>query len=486
MRQIFKYFKSIAAAASVASALLVSTAAAAQTDAALLKSDSLTALAGPEWASSPADSLVLEDFDWCNRYVLPDDPCSRLSDVARVPVGPRAKSVYKAKYKMFITQPVDHKDKSKGTFRQRLYVCFAGFNRPNVIITEGYTAMYAANPNYVEEISSILDANVVAVEHRYFNESVPFMQQDSTITWETLDWDYMTAEQEAADLHEVVRALSHLFYGKWVATGISKGGQNCMAYASFYPKDCAVYVPYVGPVARAAVDGRHEPFLRDSTGTAEDRARIFAFQKEILKRRAAMEKLLKAWSDEHKVEYAITIPEVLDFTVMEFPFAFWQWGRKTETIPDLKSEDKVLFDYLEFVAGSDYFQKWENNSPFFVQAAKELGYYGYDAKPFRKWLTVKKTDDYLRRIFLPGQREFRFDGSLYRRITDFIATTDTKMIFIYGEWDPWSSVRPDNPGHKNIKFYISPGGSHRARINNLPPEMKEEAISLLKSWTGLK
>ena len=30
-----------------------------------------------------------------------------------------------------------------------------------------------------------------------------------------------------------------------------------------------------------------------------------------------------------------------------------------------------------------------------MQAAKELGYYGYDIKPFKKYLTIKSSRDYL-------------------------------------------------------------------------------------------
>ena len=213
--------------------------------------DSLRYLAGPRFASSNVDSLVLDDFAWCNRYVMPDQQWARFTDIERIPVAKQLQGHLKAKYKMFITQPIDHKHPEKGLFRQRVIVGFANFKAPTVIITEGYTAKYGANPRYDEEVAYLLQCNFVLVEHRYFNESVPFMQDDSTITWENLNWDYMTAEQEAADLHEVRKALSHIFYGKWVATGISKGGQNCMCYTMFYPKDVDVSVPYVGPVARA-------------------------------------------------------------------------------------------------------------------------------------------------------------------------------------------------------------------------------------------
>jgi hypothetical protein len=107
--------------------------------------DSLRYLAGPRFASSNVDSLVLEDFDWCNRYVMPNQPWARLTDIERIPVAGQLKGHLKAKYKMFITQPIDHKHPEKGLFKQRVIVGFADFNAPTVIITEGYTAKYGAN-----------------------------------------------------------------------------------------------------------------------------------------------------------------------------------------------------------------------------------------------------------------------------------------------------------------------------------------------------
>lgn len=448
--------------------------------------DSLRYQAGPMFAASNPDSLVVDDLLWINRYVLPDQTWGRITNIERLRVSPALTSVIKSKYRFFITQPIDHHHPELGTFKQRVIVAFNNFKGPNVLITEGYGAASGSNPRYGEEIAFLLGGNIIQVEHRYFNESVPFMQDDSTITWETLNWDYMTSEQEAADLHNIRRAMGRILNGKWIATGISKGGQNCMTYTMFYPKDVAVSVPYVGPVARAVEDGRHEPFLRDSTGTKEDREILFNFQMEVLKRRDVMEKMLAEWSEKNKVTYNISIPEVLDYCVLEFPFAFWQWGRKTATVPKTDASDEDIFKFFVMAVGPDYFQSWDDSSPFFVQAAKELGYYGYDTKPFKKYMKIKSSKGYLRKIFLPGGRKFKFDKSLYNNITNFIATTDSKMMFIYGEWDPWSSVRPNNPGHDNIKFFIAPGGSHRARISNLPPEMREEAIKTLKNWLEIK
>lgn len=49
----------------------------------------------------------------------------------------------------------------KGSFRQRVIVSHVGFDRPTVIVTEGYGAAYALNPKYREELSELLDANMI-------------------------------------------------------------------------------------------------------------------------------------------------------------------------------------------------------------------------------------------------------------------------------------------------------------------------------------
>ncbi len=435
-----------------------------------------------------AENKILTSEDLLKLNHFPQgESYAQISDIQPLKIGDQLKDKIKSKFVFYVTQPIDHKNPSLGDFKQMVVVAFAGWDRPNVLITEGYTGKYGLNPNYYEEIARLLNCNYIVVEHRYFNNSVPFKQKDSTISWADLNWDYMTAEQEAADLHNIRLQMGRIFSGKWVATGISKGGENCMAYTSFYPNDVDCSVPYVGPVAFAQEDSRPQPFIRDSVGTPKDREIILNFQKEILKRRDKMEPLLEEFSKKKNIVYNISIPEVLDYCVLEFSFAFWQWGYPTSIIPNIETtSDEELFKFFANSVGPDYFQSWDDNAPFFVQAAKELGYYPYDTEPFKGLLKVKSTEGYLRKIFLPGGREFKFDETLSKRITNFIATTDSKMIFIYGEWDPWSSVRPLSPGNDNIKFYIAPGGSHRARISNLPQPMKEEAIKLLKEWLAVE
>ena len=76
-----------------------------------------------------------------------------------------------------------------------------------------------------------------------------------------------------------------------------------------------------------------------------------------------------------------------------------------------------------------------------------------------------------------------FRPELYNKVSKFLKENDPKMIYIYGEVDPWSATRiPDFEGKKNLQIYIQPGGSHRARISNMPDDMKETIMNQIEEW----
>lgn len=209
----------------------------------------------------------------------------------------------------------------------------------------------------------------------------------------------MNAPNAAADLHEVVTALKNVFDGKWISTGISKGGQTTMLYRAYYPKDVDFSVPYVGPLCRGAYDGRHEPFIENYVGTPADREAVRNFQIELLLRKDRLMPMYDSLCNARQFEFRAPVDEIYDYSVLEFSFAFWQWGYPVSEIPGKDASDREVFDYMMKISSPDYFVKWSATSPFFVQAAKELGYYGYDMKPFkkyRKYFSIKNTDNYLR------------------------------------------------------------------------------------------
>jgi len=377
------------------------------------------------------------------------------------------------KYLLYVEQPVDHKKPAAGTFKQRVYLMNVSFDRPMVMVTEGYGAAGAGNPRYRgDEVSRLLNANLVVVEHRYFLESTP----------KNKDWQYLTAENSANDHHKVRVLLGELYKGKWIATGVSKGGQTALIYRAFFPDDVDITVPYVAPLCRGKEDGRHEIFLSDLVGTADNRLLLENFQKELLNRRVELQPKFDSLCNARNYKFNLPTDEIYDYSVLEFPFAFWQRGYPITGVPAPNSPVDQVFKYFMTVSSPDYFVNESTTTPFFVQAGRELGYYGYATKPFKSLLKIKSAKGYLDKLVVPKDGQFKFDKKLYNKLKNFVATTDKNMLFIYGEYDPWSSVMVEDPKNNNVIVLVQPKGSHSARISSMPEEMKEKAIALLTKW----
>lgn len=412
----------------------------------------------------------------CQNLIAQDLLHEKLKTIATISeIKPLDKGEFAEKYVTYFNQPLDHQHPEKGSFRQRVVVSHIGFDRPTVIVTEGYGASYALNPRYREELSKMFNTNMVFVEYRYFLESTPNPR----------DWQYLTAESSADDLHAVRQALKDIYPNKWIATGISKGGQTAMLYRTFYPNDVDITVPYVGPLCYGVEDGRHEPFLRQ-VGTEDERRKIEDFQLEVLKRKSTLLPRFEKHCQEKKYEFNASTEEIYDYSVLEYSFAFWQWGTPVSTIPANNASDDEIYKHFMAISEPSYFAKGGGNESFFVQAARELGYYGYDIRPFKKYLSITSSKGYLKKLMLPDDaKDIKFDKTLSKKITKFLKKNDPKMIFVYGEIDPWSAAATtwlNTDKKENVHIFVEPRGSHLARINTLPEEMKQKAISILKKW----
>ena len=385
-------------------------------------------------------------------------------------IRPLETSEFSEKYVTYFTQPLDHRHPEKGSFRQRVIVSHVGFDRPTVIVTEGYGAAYALRSQYREELSKLLNANMIFVEYRYFLESTP----------EPKDWQYLTAENSADDLHAITTAFKNIYPGKWIATGISKGGQTTLLYRTFYPDDVDISVPYVAPLCYGVEDGRHEPFLH-KVSTPENRKIIEDFQLEALKRKATLLPRFEKYCTEKNYSFRAPIEEIYDYSVLEYSFALWQWGTPISSIPATTASDDEIFSHLLAISEPGYFTADSPNASFFVQAARELGYYGYDVQPFKQYLSIQSSEGYLHRLMLPEElKDMPFDKTLSKKITKFLKKQDPKMIFIYGQNDPWTAAGVTwLKNKKNIHVFIQPNGSHLARISTLPEAEKAEVMELI-------
>lgn len=396
-----------------------------------------------------------------------------ISDIKSLPT-----TVFNEKYEVMLTQPIDWKNPEAGSFKQRIVVMHCGFDRPSMIITQGYGAGFALREGYREEISRLFDMNVIFVEHRYFDKSKP----------ENLDWQYLTAENSAHDLHAIKSLFSTIYPSKWLASGISKGGTTTMLYATFYPEDVDIYVPYVGPVCTSREDSRFKSFFKDIS-TAENRQIIHNYQCELLKRKEKLMPLFEEHCNNKSLKFTLPLSDIYDYTVLEFAFTLWQWGLDVNTLPKAGDTDKAHIDFLLRTADPEYFALGGENAPFFVQASRELGYYPYDLKPFKGLIDLRSSKGYLEKIFVPEELHgVKFDKTLYKKMRNYLKNNDPKMMMVYGQTDPWTAPGAGwaVEGKQNMCLFVQPEGSHRARILTLPEEMKQQAIAQLEEWLGEK
>ena len=211
-------------------------------------------------------------------------------------------------YELRIKQPIDHKNPKKGHFYQRVLLVHRGFDKANVLNTNGYTL--ESRPS---ELCDLLDANYISVEHRYFGASTPNID----------DWQYLNVEQLTADLHRIKTVLDDIYTGKWVNTGISKGGETTTYYRYYYPDDMDATVAYVAPFENDLKDKRFYKFL-DKVGDSACRTDMFEYQKRVLKAKDDLLPLLKYYAKGKGTEFNIIggLEAAFEMAVLELPFSF--------------------------------------------------------------------------------------------------------------------------------------------------------------------
>lgn len=384
-------------------------------------------------------------------------------------------SDYVSRYTLMVRQPLDHADTTKGFFPQRVYLTYLSDNQPTVIVTEGYAA---PRPAYYE-LSGLISANQVRVEHRFFGESMP----------DSLDFRYLNLTQATADYHHIRELLREIFPRDWVSTGISKGGATTIFYRYLYPDDVTVSVPYVAPINRAYEDPRLYAF-QDTVGTDECRQRIHALQTRLLANREKVLPLLRFHNlgSGDKFNH-VSLGEAFEYGVLEYPFAFWQGGGDCTAIP---GPDATLEDALAYfidAAGISLFsdQLVEYFAAHYYQAATEMGYYGYRTSQFKDLIVDLPTDRNPMSLFFNFPMEDKFDGRLLAGVNEWLASDQaTRMIYIYGANDTWTaSAVPPNDKVESEWFFLKGRSHNDARIRNMNQQEMVRLRTVLGKWLGV-
>jgi hypothetical protein len=374
-------------------------------------------------------------------------------------------------FELKIKQPLDHQHPEKGYFYQRAFLTHKAFDKPMVMYLSGYNQ----DRPYKNELTKLLDANQLSIEHRYFGKSVP----------DSLDYKYLNLEQATADLHHIAEVFKKIYAGKWISTGISKGGSTTIFYKYFFPNDVDVAIPYVAPLNREYEDQRLYTF-QDTVGSKSCRQKLFSFQKRMLKHRKEILPLLQMYSDGAGLKFStVTLEQAFEYSVLEFPFAFWQYYTSCDEIPSETSSLLAATQYLLKISDIKSYSEEHilGYLSHYYQAATEMGYYGYRTEPFKNDLKALPLQPHPYAAIVPKRIPVHFDGTLLKKANDWIAKEGNRMIYINGAVDTWSATGVAPFDKVDAQWFLLSGKNHRtARFMNMTPDEKQRFIKTLERW----
>ncbi len=412
-----------------------------------------------EWEDTASDARDLEVY-------LAQQPGLTFREVRTGYVGVRA-------YELQYEQPLDHNDPSVGTFTQRAVLQHRDRTAPMVLYTSGYSQV----GDYQSELTESLGANQLDTEQRFFGMSRPLQPTPE-------EWSHVTIEQAAADHHRFVLMLAPFYRRAWLSTGHSKGGMTSIYHRYFYPGDVDITVPYVAPISFAPRDPRYVPFL-DQIGEETCRQQLRDTQSAIVARLDEVVEL--AVEDGYEVEdFTLSggLREGFEDSVEIMEWVFWQgrgiedcdrWIGTADEIRSASGED-LLSQVLRYARPYEDRDWRRSRSAYSYQALHQLG-----AQEFAV--------DHLEGLRSPGMPMFPPEGTMPEfepdamlEIRDWVASTNESLVFVYGEYDPWTGgafeVSP-----QTLKVTV-PEATHAANLRSLPEAERERVLDEVESWMG--
>lgn len=379
-------------------------------------------------------------------------------------------------YEIWFEQKASPENPESATFKQRVLLAHSSNKAPVIVELQGYQI----HSPKAGELAKMFQGNQITIEHRFFANSVP----NGEIPWEDL-----TVKNTATDQHIIIEALKKAIYpkNKFLSTGISKGGQTTMLHRSYYPDDVDASVCYVAPLNFEREDPRIYHFL-DTVGTEEQRDQIEDFQTLCFSRKMDLVEILGEKAEDEGLSWDVGLVEALELYVLEYSFAFWQWGGYDfNEIPDEGATSDSLLNHVLNVSGISFFESSgvENLRPYFWAALTEMGIYGYEYLPFKEQLS--KQEVYTFDFTFPEGHAAKFDPAPMYEVNEFIQKEANTMMFIYGGRDTWSATAvklSDEAKERGLVKYVLKTGHHGTRIRDFSEDQQAEIKRTLEGWIG--
>lgn len=382
-----------------------------------------------------------------------------------------------AGYRYFVLhfeQPVDHDTPGGPTFLQEVSLLHKDLSYPMVAWTSGYWDYYL---DHTVELTQLLGGNQISIEHRFFAESRP----------EPADWSKLTIAQMAADQHAIITSLKHLYGGAYITSGGSKGGMTAVYHRRFYPDDVDGTVPYVAPISFGAPDARYVPFL-DTVGPASCRQAVRDVAIQMLQHRDALLSRAQSQAASRGLSYTrIQIGPAVESAVASLEWAFWQYYGIgwCDGVPAPTATDDQLYSFLDRTSpvtdnADDSIADFE---AYYYQAYYQLGYPDGGAAYLDPYLQYTDAD-YV--MSLPTEQPAYDGGAAMADIDTFVREQGDRLLFVYGQWDPWTGGQFELGNATDSLRLVQPEGTHGSKITELVDTDRDAALAKLEAWTGVK
>ncbi len=381
-------------------------------------------------------------------------------------------------YLLEFNQPIDHAESSTGSFRQRIILHHRDELAPMVLYTSGYSIF---SPEYLAELSLGMGANQINVEQRFFGTSKP-------ADMATGDWEHLRIEEAASDHHRIIQALSGYYQGSWLSTGHSKGGMSSIYHRRFFPDDVDATVAYVAPISFAAPDTSYDTFAAN-IGPEECRITLRSAQILALERFPALLDLAQVEAEAQGLEFERAGGQARAFetAIAAMEWSFWQERSEAACtfIPNGTASDDELFEFVRKTVGlgADD-QSLSKVDSYYFQASYQLGYPAISQEHLGDLLQYQ---DVALSLNPPGSPTPTFDGSAMPDIQSWLDDqTDARILFVYGESDPWTGGAFDMQSCRECPSFRAIGKSHAVLLKDLPEAEQAEAANALERWTGIR
>ena len=444
------------------------------------------------------------------------------------PTDPKAPHL--TTYVIYYNQPMNHAMVGSPHFHLRALLTVDNtvdaVNAVNHVYCSGYgidsesferpDSSFAHSIDCANEIAHRYKANYLQIEHRYFQYSAPDK------CWERLD--DCRAEEAAQDFHALFDAMKKVFKGKWVMSGVSKGGTTTLLQHTFFPNDMDIFVPYSAPFFDTDRDRTMQKYWYENGWSKEFRDEFSKIRKSCLDN---MEKIFTLYlkmnigpndtearrdtlfghylgamalfgSKEHCYSDTTTIRRQMhinDSILKEKGLVYgdtvyaFMMERSTFSLDSLPNWIDTLRAYPEanarinrkFVSKHDFRpfgvkeEEWFdgdsiNGNAYEYQSKCELGYYDVrfdllfdNPEDGEEWDELwQKKYGCLRDRDTPFFKTRTFSRALYDQAVETTKNATKPIMFVYGLDDTWTgaAMKDEFINSNNVRKYILPDQNH--------------------------